>query len=446
MPSSSRFPRARLLPLLLLAVAGCTDEATAPTEPVPPATPPRAARDSVALFQGAAARVPATANDSGAAGFRLRIVGTGAPAHGSVTVEGDTLLHYLPAAGFVGRDSVRYRVAYVDAVPASADSAVVRFDVRPGPYRAQLLPSGGERWPDVVALAPNGDAVGSVVVDGAFVPVVWRQGGAPVRLPGVRRGQAIAINARGAILGWVEPAGGGCSRPVLWASAEAAPVTLESPGDDPCHHFPRALGDDGTVVALDAIWRNGAWTRQFGSPGPGGNSLGYAYDLGPNGSVLFQSVESYSTTWVWRDGTFTPIPGLGGRYVRGQVMNARGEVAGYAERHPGQANSARLFLWRDGRTTPIEGDYGIVDRVVDLNTAGDILFEEYTTLPGTFIRGPNVPWIVVQGQPFPLQPLLEDQGLRLMRVGALTDAGTIAASALRPATGDTVAVLLRRTP
>jgi hypothetical protein len=438
---SPRPPRSALA--LLLALAGCTDQAIAPTEPLPPATPPRAARDSAALFQGTAARVPATANDSGAVGFRLRIVGTGTPAHGTVTVEGDTLLHYLPAAGFVGRDSVRYRVAYVDAVPTSADSAVVHLEVRPGPYRAQVLPAGGERWPELLALSASGDAVGSVVADGQFVPVVWRQGAAPARLPGVRRGQAIAINARGAILGWAEPAGGGCTRPVLWPSADAAPVTLASPGDDPCHHIPRALGDDGTVVALDAVWRNGVWTRHFGTWAAGGGQLGYAYDVGPGGSVLLQSIESYSSTCVWRDGTFTALRGIGGRFVRGQVMNARGEVAGYAERM-GDPRGSRVFLWRDGQTTPIEGAYGSPDRVVDLNAAGDILFEEYTTVPGTFIRGENVPWIVVQGQPFRLQPLLEDQGLRLLRVGALTDAGVIGATALRPATGDTVVVVMRR--
>lgn len=73
-----------------------------------PATP-EARDDSVSVSKGGSGSIPVLANDQDPQGDSLRILRVSSPGHGSARITGGAVL-YTPAAGFAGRDSLRYTV------------------------------------------------------------------------------------------------------------------------------------------------------------------------------------------------------------------------------------------------------------------------------------------------------------------------------------------------
>jgi uncharacterized protein YkwD len=85
---------------------------------------PRAGADSARLRRGAVRLVRVLRNDSDPDGDRVRLVGiVRQPQHGRASVRADGTIVYRPRAGFVGRDTLTYRIA--DGRGGYARAAVV---------------------------------------------------------------------------------------------------------------------------------------------------------------------------------------------------------------------------------------------------------------------------------------------------------------------------------
>ena len=106
--------------LLWVQKFGDVDDATAGAIPVTAPTSgeaawnaaPRAAADSARLRRGAVRLVRVLRNDSDPDGDRVRLVGiVRRPQHGRASVRADGTIVYRPRAGFVGRDTLTYRIA-----------------------------------------------------------------------------------------------------------------------------------------------------------------------------------------------------------------------------------------------------------------------------------------------------------------------------------------------
>jgi hypothetical protein len=89
------------------------------------APPPTANNDSARTIGGDPVTVDVTANDDANGGGALSVKSVGDPAHGSVAVDGLSVV-YRPDAGFVGTDTFTYTVA----TRFGTDTATVTIDVR----------------------------------------------------------------------------------------------------------------------------------------------------------------------------------------------------------------------------------------------------------------------------------------------------------------------------
>lgn len=87
-------------------------------------TPPIANDVEVSVEAGSPVTIDVLANDSDPDGDPLSIVGLGAPAHGTVTVNADNTITYTPDIDFVGTDSFGYTIGDGRGGTASATVAV----------------------------------------------------------------------------------------------------------------------------------------------------------------------------------------------------------------------------------------------------------------------------------------------------------------------------------
>ncbi|MGD9740982.1 MAG: cadherin-like domain-containing protein, partial [Bauldia sp.] len=87
-----------------------------------PNTAPLAGDDSAAVTTGSAATIPALANDNDPDGDPIEIIGVDAPAHGTITVQPDGSIRYVPQTDFAGIDSFTYTIG--DGQGATAEASV----------------------------------------------------------------------------------------------------------------------------------------------------------------------------------------------------------------------------------------------------------------------------------------------------------------------------------
>jgi len=83
---------------------------------------PLPANDSAAIVLGSAATIPVLANDNDPDGDPVEIIGIDAPAHGTITVQPDGAIRYVPQADFAGIDSFTYTLG--DGQGATAEASV----------------------------------------------------------------------------------------------------------------------------------------------------------------------------------------------------------------------------------------------------------------------------------------------------------------------------------
>uniref|UniRef100_UPI0035683A7A retention module-containing protein n=1 Tax=Spongiibacter sp. TaxID=2024860 RepID=UPI0035683A7A len=107
-----------------------TTETVSPTSQDDPLYnyPPEAGDDSATVDEDGSINIDVLANDRDRNGDALTIVDLGAPSHGSVSVNPDGTVHYVPDPDYNGPDSFTYTVS--DGSGAT-DSATVSVSVRP---------------------------------------------------------------------------------------------------------------------------------------------------------------------------------------------------------------------------------------------------------------------------------------------------------------------------
>lgn len=260
----------------------------------------------------------------------------------------------------------------------------------------QLLPglpesAGG----DALAFAVHADgwAVGSSAVDLSPLPVTF-QSGAAVRLsPSATMGEARAVNASGAIAGWIVD---GNFKGVIWSGG----TTTEVPGTSFAQVF--ALNDAGTVAgtyfAFDGTLRAFRWT-------PGGapqllDSLGGFMSNGNGidgqGDVVGDSHNgagnAIAVLWPAAGG-LVELGTFGGNTSSARDVNNRGQVVGYAY---DAGLQSRAFLWEGGAlidlNTRLPENSGWVLRSANaINDAGQIAGEGlFNGEPRAFLLTPPV--------------------------------------------------------
>ncbi|WCR12089.1 tandem-95 repeat protein [Paracoccus stylophorae] len=116
-----------------------TDAGDPPTEPAPNAAP-RARNDQRTMEQGGTLRIDALANDSDPDGDTLTISRLGRAEHGSVRLNDDGTVTYVPDAGFSGQDSFVYTASDGNG---GRNSARVTIDVNGGNMSPEAVDDGG---------------------------------------------------------------------------------------------------------------------------------------------------------------------------------------------------------------------------------------------------------------------------------------------------------------
>ena len=148
---------------------------------------PLAVADAVTVPQNAAAvPIAVLANDSDPDGDRLAIASTGTPAHGTVTIVGDTIA-YQPAAGYTGADAFSYTVRDPGGLTSTAQVSVT---VTAGPSNnrapvanADAYTVAADSGPTSLAVLandtdPDGDALAIASVGAPAHGTATIQGGA----------------------------------------------------------------------------------------------------------------------------------------------------------------------------------------------------------------------------------------------------------------------------
>ena len=106
---------------------------------------PDAVNDSASTYEGDPVTVGVLNNDSDADGDALKIVSTGNPSHGTVTVNANGTVTYTPDDGYTGNDSFTYTISDGNG---GTDTATVCI-------RVECDPNGNNEDPDAVDDAAN---------------------------------------------------------------------------------------------------------------------------------------------------------------------------------------------------------------------------------------------------------------------------------------------------
>jgi probable HAF family extracellular repeat protein len=212
----------------------------------------------------------------------------------------------------------------------------------------------------LLAVNNRGDAVGYSEVSGldSNRAMLWR-GGQLIDLgvlPGLMLSVATDINERGQIVGWSSEYQYERPRAVLWQDGQAIDIT--PPGYESCRAY--GINNQGVIVGTchdaPAVWRDGTFSLL---PGPaGGYGSGVASDVNDAGVIVGTLGSGNSSTPVrWADGTVTalglPADALGGV---AEAVNNRGDIVGYVVR----PQFYDPVVWRDDTAVPLAGAWGLV--------------------------------------------------------------------------------------
>jgi probable HAF family extracellular repeat protein len=286
----------------------------------------------------------------------------------------------------------------------NASGAIVGTSAETGYRSAFLTPYGGgslllsglEVGADAVAFGvhPLGWAVGAAVEGFYTRPVSFQSGSAVDLAPTAASGQAHAVNAAGAIAGWVDNGG---VQAVVWSNGSATALT----GTFYAQAY--AINDAGLVTgryyyATDGSLRAFKWTRS-GAPAllaSLGGSVSQGHGINEHGDVVGDSTASGSfderAVWWKASGELIQLGTLGGATSSARDVNNQGHIVGYAL--DGQSRR-RAFLSRAGGpmldlNTLIDLDSGWVLLSANaINDAGQITGEGlFNDEPRAFLLTP----------------------------------------------------------
>src|SRR2546430_2070318 len=212
--------------------------------------------------------------------------------------------------------------------------------------------------------------------------VLWENGAVTDlgTLPGDDYSVAYAINDAGQVVG--ASCGGTCEwfRAFLWQNGTM--TDLVSLGG--CWGEAHGINDHGQAVGSGMMpnqsGRAALWTVSTKPPppypirdigAPPGDVISWGTAINDAGHVAGHSIGSDSGIWVirvflWNNGTFQVLPGLGGTETFALGINAADDVVGYGYNASGLS---RAILWQNGTPTDLgtlggteSGAYGINDR------------------------------------------------------------------------------------
>ncbi|MGI4732982.1 MAG: Ig-like domain-containing protein [Janthinobacterium lividum] len=87
--------------------------------------PPVATDDTLTVITGTTSKLAVLANDTDADGDKLTVTSASGATHGTVTINADSTVNYLPTAGYEGADSFKYTVSDGHGGTSSANVALI---------------------------------------------------------------------------------------------------------------------------------------------------------------------------------------------------------------------------------------------------------------------------------------------------------------------------------
>jgi probable HAF family extracellular repeat protein len=308
------------------------------------------------------------------------------------------------------RLSVVVALALLVAAPLSSIAQSTFIDVGtlgPYPFQSSYL----------LAVNNRGDAVGYSEVSGldSNVAMLWRDGqlidlGV---LPGLMLSVATDINDRGQIVGWSSEYQYARPRAVLWQDGQVIDIT--PPGYEACRAY--AINKRGDIVGtchdLPVVWRDGTFSVLPGLAG--GPGVGVASDVNDAGVIVGALGGSNRSTPVrWMDGTVTalgmPADALGGV---AEAVNERGDIVGYVVR----PQFYDPVIWQGGTAVPLAGGWGLVYGYArGINNRGEVALHAFagsiTTYGGHVWRHGQFLWL----EPATSLNDISDRGVAVGRV------------------------------
>jgi probable HAF family extracellular repeat protein len=251
-------------------------------------------------------------------------------------------------------------------------------------------------YSEATALNERGQIVGVETPDWKSSHVFLWQKGRMVALTGLRNGYPQAINAKGQIIGWLNPVEDDFyfwmpwdqSRYVLWEHGRTTSLRGFRVADNagtmlPPEGFFAAINDRGQIAGTRgryghwaaAIWEQGKITSLGALPGSTSTA---SSDINERGQVIgssFSKAQGGTTVergFLWSDGQMTDLGTLAwhATLVHPVAINAVGQVAGDGTVAP---NNRHAFLWQDGKMTDLGTLGGRDCRVSGLNDRGEVV-------------------------------------------------------------------------
>jgi probable HAF family extracellular repeat protein len=196
----------------------------------------------------------------------------------------------------------------------------------------------------VVDLNNKGHIAVNTYVDGVPHAGIWRDG--KVTDLGIAgQSEALAVNDNDEVVGSLRDAVGQ-ARAFVWRRG----VVTQLPGD---FGWARGINNKGVIVGsanIDGaergvVWRDGKLT-ELGGPLQDAAAINDRGEIAANG----RGASGWPHAFVWRNGTITELPALGGNpdwhdYTIARAINNRGEVLGDAA----TATTVESAVWRNGK-------------------------------------------------------------------------------------------------
>ena len=362
--------------------SGATAQATVRITVSPGNRAPIAAADTVLATQRPISFNPLR-NDRDPDGDALRIVRVGQPEQGgTVTQTSDSLLTYVPPAGFDGDDRFSYTIADASGL---RDSAFVVVRVRPLRFTVTDLGTLGGDGARALGVSDQGHIVGaSLTAAGTVAGFVWQDGTIqPLALPdGATNATAYAVNGDGVVAGYVQ-------QDDAFAAIRTGQTTQTLTGLGGRSSVGYAISPDGTVagMATDSQGRGRAvvWPGDSSAPpavviARADASGSEAYGLNADGLAVGVLLMPDGTSQAFRGESV--LAGEGRAYA----VNSAGQVAGSTR----QGDQVAPVVWEaDGSARPLGALGDAFGEAYALNDAGWIV-GTLSNEAGSSKNGPDV--------------------------------------------------------
>jgi probable HAF family extracellular repeat protein len=215
---------------------------------------------------------------------------------------------------------------------------------------------------------------------------LWQNGQAADLTPGSGEDtHALAINAQGDVAGYAGArslTSGGPARAVVWRNGQmtdlgalggyaAYGIDINAQGDLAGFRRPT------TSLSQVGFFLRGGQLTDLAVP----SSSVQVVAVSDDGTVLGNTSDA---AFLWKNGTFTPIPTASGSVLRGSDVNRYGQAVGYAT----TITDPRAFVWIDGAAVELTGmvtassQNHTIRRALAINDRGQIVVE--TQYAGTY--------------------------------------------------------------